>query len=122
MHQRHSKKRRSKTRDFPWRCPRCGHKEVYREPVSETRPILHDGRLHKVRVADLRVPRCRACGELLFDNEAHEQSSAALRTHLHLLQPEQIRTNRRGLGLTQAQLGKTLAWPRRRSPAGNRGP
>ena len=60
----------SKAKPFPWRCPECGKKEVGPATVAHTSEIKHDGRLHTVEIPKLRVPRCAACGELVFDNDA----------------------------------------------------
>jgi DNA-binding transcriptional regulator YiaG len=69
---------------------------------------LHDGVLHTVDLADLRVPRCANCGELVFGNEACAQISQALRERLALLTPEQIRHNRELLGLSRRALAERL--------------
>jgi hypothetical protein len=39
----------------------------------------------------LRVPRCDACGELIFDNDAADRIQQALRERLGLPSPDQIR-------------------------------
>jgi putative zinc finger/helix-turn-helix YgiT family protein len=100
--------RRARDKPFPWRCPRCRRHEVYRETLSQTREIRHDGRLYTVRVPLLQVPRCLSCGELLFDNVADEQISRALRQKLRLLQPEEIRGKLDTLSLSQAQFAQRL--------------
>ena len=101
-------KNESKTKAFPWSCPECGKKEVRRSTVRHVTEIRHDGRVYTVEIARLRVPKCRACGELVFDNVADEQIAAALRRHLGLLSTEQIRTNREQLGLSQRDLADHL--------------
>ncbi len=93
---------------FPWRCPQCGKKEVRPGVVSHTAEIRHDGRLYTVKIPKLRVPRCKACGELVFENEADEQIASALREQLGLLSPEQIRRNRDELNLSQRELADHL--------------
>jgi HTH-type transcriptional regulator/antitoxin MqsA len=57
--------------------------------------------------------RCTACGEEDFytpgqANALHARALAAIRAQENLLSPEQIRTVREGLGLTQAQFEKLL--------------
>lgn len=99
---------RASEKPFPWRCPKCRRHEVYRDTLSQTRQIRHDGRLYSVRVPRLQVPRCRACGELLFDNTADEQIARALRQKLGLLQPEEIRGNLEALSLSQTQFAERL--------------
>ncbi|MGA2796911.1 MAG: hypothetical protein ABSE63_04985 [Thermoguttaceae bacterium] len=55
----------------------CGKKEVWPAVVSHNSEIRHDGRLITVVVPQLRVPRCQACGGLVFDNDADEQIEKA---------------------------------------------
>src|SRR3972149_11850748 len=86
--------RGQRAKPFPWRCPGCGRREVKLAAVRYECRIKHDGRLHDVTVPELRVPRCGACQEILFDNDADELLSRALRTQLGLLMPEQIRSQR----------------------------
>jgi putative zinc finger/helix-turn-helix YgiT family protein len=76
--------------------------------VRHTSQIKHDGRLYSVEIPGLRVPRCSACGELVFDNDADEQIARALRDQLGLLSGEQIRKNRDELGLSQRVLAEHL--------------
>ena len=76
--------------------------------VSHTSEIRHDGRVYSVKVPKLRVPRCKACGEMVFDNNADEQIAMALREQLGLLTPEQIRRNRDALNLSQRSLADHL--------------
>lgn len=97
-----------KAKPFPWRCPKCRKPEVYRAKMSHTSQISHDGRLHTVNVPNLKVPRCRACNELVFDNDADEQISLAFRAQLRMLSPEQIRNGRTLLKLTQKELAERL--------------
>ncbi len=97
-----------KSRPFPWRCPECGKREVRLAVVAHTSQIKHDGRLYVVEVPKLRVPRCEACGELVFDNAADEQIAHALREQLGLLSCREIRRNREQLGLSQRQLAEYL--------------
>ena len=103
-----SKKVTEKSKPFPWRCLECGKKEVWPAVVSHTSEIRHDGRLYTVKVPKLRVPRCKACGELIFENDADEQIASALREQLGLLSPEEIRGNRDKLGLSQRELAEHL--------------
>jgi putative zinc finger/helix-turn-helix YgiT family protein len=93
---------------FPWLCPECGKREVRPATVSDVSHIKHDGRLYTVKLPKLRVPRCQACGELIFDNDADEQIASALREQLGLLSPEQIRRNREALALSQRAMAEQL--------------
>lgn len=70
--------------------------------------VRHDGRLHVFRVTNLRVDRCGACGELLFTNATDEQISSALREHLKLLSPEEMRERLELLGMTQKEFAERI--------------
>jgi len=98
----------SQGRPFPWRCPECGKKEVRPATVQHTSQIKHDGRLYTVGVPKLHIPKCGACGELVFDNDADEQIARALREQLGLLSGDQIRKNREDLRLSQRVLAEHL--------------
>jgi len=104
----HSESTQKQGKPFPWRCLECGKKEVRPAVVSHTSEIRHDGRLYTVKVPKLRVPRCKACDELIFENEADEQIALALREQLGLLSPDEIRGNRDKLGLSQRELAEHL--------------
>ncbi len=95
-------------RPFPWFCPECGKKAVWRTTVPYTTRVRHDDELYAVDVPGLRVPRCEACGEVIFDIEADEQISQALRTQLGLLSPDDIRSGRERLALGRQDLAKHL--------------
>jgi putative zinc finger/helix-turn-helix YgiT family protein len=93
---------------FPWPCPECGKKAVQPAIIQHASQIKHDGRLYTVAVPTLRVPRCSACGELVFDSDADEQIARAFRAKLGLLSGDQIRKNREDLGLSQRILAEHL--------------
>ena len=57
---------------------------------------------------DLELPKCRKCGEVVFDNHAGQQINRVLRQQLGLLQPDQIRAGRNELGLSQREFAGQL--------------
>jgi putative zinc finger/helix-turn-helix YgiT family protein len=73
-----------------------------------TLEVTHDGRSYQVEVPELRAAKCTACGEAIFSNEADEQITAALRSLLRLLTPEQIRAGRKRFALSQNELAQRL--------------
>ena len=96
-------------RPFPWRCSACGKIELAPAVVRTTTAVKHHGRSHQVRVSDLPVLKCGACGALVFQNEAHQRIGRALRHQLGLLQPEEIRDGRkRANDITQEQLAQAV--------------
>src|ERR1041385_8747064 len=78
-------------RPFPWRCRRCGQDQVFLTTLDYDAEVRHDGRLHVFQVPQLELPVCRACGEKVFTEKVDAQINTALRTHLRLLTPEEMR-------------------------------
>ncbi len=70
--------------------------------------VRHDGRLHTFTVRSLKLPVCQACGERVFTDEVDEQVNDALRAHLRLLTPDDIRNALRELDLSQKELARRL--------------
>ena len=70
--------------------------------------VKHDGQSHHLEFPALTIPKCKACGELAFSNSVDDQILQALRTHLRLLAPEQIRSMRESLGLKSKELAEKL--------------
>src|SRR5438552_3588279 len=103
-----SKPRRGRDRPFPWICGSCLKEEVYLETMPYVANLKHDGRLHRIKIPELRIPKCRACGEITFSNNTDDQITAALRSYLKLLTPQQIKAGRKGLGLKAKELAERL--------------
>ena len=93
---------------LPLRCIECGKKEVFPAIVSERVQRKHDGVLYALDVPDFRVNRCRACGETYTDAAAGDQTASALRRHLGLLEPLEIRENLDRIGPTQREIARQL--------------
>jgi hypothetical protein len=95
----------TRQRPFPWHCPKCRKKEVRPAIISYCCDMAHDGRLYSVTVPELTVPRCGRCGELVFNYPAEEQIRNALRSQLHLLTHDEIRSARTASSSYFLQLG-----------------
>lgn len=98
-----------KIRPFPWKCGRCRQREIYPTEREYTTEIVHDGCTYCVTLPSLRRFRCRNCGEVDLDDEANEQITQAFRRQAGLLTPEDLRQNRKKLGLTQEELAERLS-------------
>ena len=61
-----SKPRKQRDRPFPWTCGNCLKDEVYPETMPYAIDIKHAGQLHHLEIPVLKIPKCRACGELVF--------------------------------------------------------
>jgi DNA-binding transcriptional regulator YiaG len=70
--------------------------------------VRHDGRLHQFVIPKLELPICRACGEKVFTEKVDAQMTVALRIHLHLLTPAQIRAGIKRVGMSQKDFAARL--------------
>jgi DNA-binding transcriptional regulator YiaG len=73
-----------------------------------TLQVNFEDALHTLDIPELETPRCRACGEVVFDAHVDAQINAAQRRQLGLLQPAQIRDGRERLSLTRGDLAGRL--------------
>jgi putative zinc finger/helix-turn-helix YgiT family protein len=95
-------------RPFPWRCRHCGKSQVVMTTLSYDAEVRRDGRLYTFTVPHLNIPVCQACGEKVFTEKVDDQINAALRTHLHLLTPEEMRTALERVHMTQKEAAERL--------------
>ncbi len=93
---------------FPRPCSECGQEQVYVDFIEYDAEVKHDGNLHAFHIPKLTVNKCKACGEVYFDTITSEEISLALRDHLHLLSPQQIRKGLKSLGLKQNEFGERI--------------
>jgi putative zinc finger/helix-turn-helix YgiT family protein len=100
--------RKKRDRPFPWPCGNCLEEKVYPETMPYAIDVKHDGQLYHLEIPALSIPKCRACGELVFSNSVDDQIIQALRERVGLLTPEQIRRGREALGLKGKELAERL--------------
>jgi hypothetical protein len=74
---------RSAGRPFPWFCPRCRRQEVWRDSIAYQFQRNHLGQRVTIAVSNLAVPKCRNCGELVFDYLAEQQLNQAFSDQIH---------------------------------------
>jgi transcriptional regulator with XRE-family HTH domain len=70
--------------------------------------VRHDGRLYSLSIPNLHLPICQACGEKVFTVNVDRQVNDALRSHLKLLTPEQIRHAIKRVTMTQKEIAQRL--------------
>ena len=99
---------RDATQPFPWRCNHCGEKAVEMTTIEYEAEVRHDGRLYAFTVPNLRIPVCRACGEKVFTDDVDRQVNDALRAHLQVFAPSQIRSALDRIGLSQKEAAERL--------------
>lgn len=97
-----------KEKPFPWRCAKCGSREVF--PVSQRYEFnaSYDGRSYQFAVDRLEIPTCRSCGERVFSKNVNEEIDRTIRVELRLLTPDQIRQAVAELGLSQKDIAAKL--------------
>ena len=111
MHPKQSKKAKRPQRAeraFPWRCRQCGKREVALAKTNYAAEVRHDGRLHSFTIPDLELPICQACGERAFTEKVDDQVNDALRAHLGLLTPVQIRDAIKRVEMSQKEIAGRL--------------
>jgi DNA-binding transcriptional regulator YiaG len=95
-------------RAFPWRCHHCGKDAVVMATVEYNAEVRHDGRLHAFTIPALSIPVCNECGEKVFTENVDEQVNDALRLHLNVLTPPQIRDALHRVRLSQKEVAERL--------------
>lgn len=103
-----SKARKERDRPFPWPCPNCLEDKVHPQTMPYAIDVKHDGQLYDLDIPELSIPKCSACGELVFSNSVDDRIIQALRERVGLLAPEQIRRGRETLGLKSKELAEKL--------------
>src|SRR5262245_3007484 len=97
-----------RSRPFPWPCASCMTRTVFPAILDYTATVKHEGAVHELRLPALEIPRCRTCGEVVITSAVDEKINDALRSHLRLLTPAQIRKAIEDLGLQQQELADRL--------------
>jgi putative zinc finger/helix-turn-helix YgiT family protein len=98
----------SAERPFPRQCYTCAKSEVILNTISYEIEVRHDGTLHALKIPELELPVCQACGEKYFTIDVDEQINAALRAHLKLLTPDQIRGAIQRLNISQKEAAERM--------------
>jgi putative zinc finger/helix-turn-helix YgiT family protein len=86
----------------------CLKEEVYPETMPYAIDVKHDNRMYHLEIPAIAIPKCRACGELVFTHTEDDKILEALRAHAHLLTPQQIKAGRTALGLKKKGLAERL--------------
>jgi putative zinc finger/helix-turn-helix YgiT family protein len=107
-HAKDSKRPFGAQRPFPWRCRHCGKNQVVMTTVSYDAEVRHDGRLYTFTIPQLEIPACKACGQKVFTEKVDDQINAALRSHLHLLSPDEMRKALERVTMTQKEVTERL--------------
>ena len=92
----------------PPKCYQCGTAFVRRVAPPHHRKLRHEGAAHEVLVTDMPEWHCAACNLSVTDEEGDEPLQAALRRHVGLLTPQQIKAGIKDLGITQEKFAEKI--------------
>jgi putative zinc finger/helix-turn-helix YgiT family protein len=97
-----------RTKKYPIRCIECGARSVRPKNIARTIEKAHDGRVYDLHIDDLPATVCENCGEVFFTADTDDAINSALRNHIGLLSPEEIRANLSALMLRQKDASEQL--------------
>ena len=103
-----NKNKPPKSKPFPWKCPSCRARAIYRRTVAHALDVNHDGKVHHIAIKKLNTPFCTKCHYVFPDSQAHQQITLEFLRQAKLLTPQEIRRNRAALKLTQKRLAAIL--------------
>lgn len=92
----------------PPKCYQCGKAFVRRVAPPHHRKLRYEGAAHDVLVTDMPEWHCAACELSVTDEEGDEPLQAALRRHVGLLTPQQIKAGIKDLGITQDKFSEKI--------------
>ena len=95
-------------RSFPRTCVKCRQVRVMPATIDREMTLKYDGAHYQLFVRSISVNKCEHCNECTFGDDSDSAINAALRAHLGLLAPSDIRSHRKALGLTQESLAAAL--------------
>jgi putative zinc finger/helix-turn-helix YgiT family protein len=95
-------------RPFPWKCRKCGKRAVNSRTIDYTTVKEHDGRAYSLTIPNLEVYECDECHERTLPDRSSDKVTDALRAAAGLLMPDEIRDNRKRMGLNQEALANYL--------------
>ena len=89
-------------------CYQCGETFAKRVAPPHCRKLRYEGAAHDVLVTDMPEWHCSACNLSVTDEEGDEPLQAALRRHVGLLTPQQIKAGIKDLGITQEKFAERI--------------
>ena len=103
------------------KCNQCGGAFTRRIAPPHHRKLRYEGTAYDVLVTDTPEWHCAACDLSVTDEEGDEPLQAALRKHIGLLTPQQIKAGIKELGITQGSSQKGFVAHPRASRGGSTG-
>ena len=98
----------AKAKPYPRRCAVCGDVSVSRCRIPCNAEVRHDEKLHAFSIASLGIDQCERCGEQFFTKSTDEEINLALRSHLGLLTPHEIRAGLNLCDVNQKEFAEHL--------------
>ncbi len=94
--------------EFPRKCNQCAKKKVELETISYDANMRHDGRSYSFTVPKLEIMVCKACNEKVFTGKVDQQIIAAMRKHIGLMSPAEIREGIKRIGMSQKEVAERV--------------
>lgn len=93
-------------------CITCGEDTVFDDLMGRyTLDVLYDDKMEHIVIRGLPILKCIYCGEILFNNKTDAEINKAIRKHVGLLQPDEIREQLDKRGLSFAHIDAWLGLP-----------
>lgn len=93
---------------YPRQCPKCRQMTVMLQRIDYKDEVRYDDHLVSFLAHDIEIPICQNCGEKVFTEIVDDQLNVALRLHLHLLAPAEIKEGINRLGLSRQDIAVRL--------------
>jgi len=90
------------------KCYQCGGAFAHRIAPAHHRKLRYEGVAYNVLVTDMPEWHCATCDLSVTDEEGDEPLQAALRNHVGLLTPQQIRAGIKELGINQEKFAEKI--------------
>ncbi|MDZ4821086.1 MAG: hypothetical protein SGJ20_19130 [Planctomycetota bacterium] len=97
-----------KERPYPRPCALCGKLALHGVVIPYDVKIKHDGKLHEFHIPALPSDQCSECQQIYFTNATADAKNNALRDHIGLLHPAQIKEFLTKHNLTQRSFASHL--------------
>jgi len=94
--------------EYPRKCNQCAKKQVELKKISFDANVRHDGRDYSFKIPKLEIMVCKDCKEKVFTERVDRQINAAMRKHIGLMSPAEIRDGIKRIGMSQKEVAECL--------------
>ena len=95
-------------KEFPCKCNRCATLQVIVKTIEYQAEVRHDGRNYSFTISDFEIMFCEGCSENVFTEKVDKQINDAMRKHIGLMSPAEIRAGIKRIGMSQKAIAESL--------------